>query len=105
MTSPPGYLGREWEAKMRSSALRRLIVVLGLVAALILSGYQGTLETDAQTELEPATHEQSAATSSCTSVTQIPVAECEALVALYNGTDGPNWYRNTGWLATNMPCT
>ena len=89
---------------MRNSAPKRLVIILGLVAALILSGYQSILETDAQTELEPTAHEQSAATFSCTSVTHIPVAECEALVALYNGTDGPNWHRNAGWLATNTLC-
>ncbi len=41
----------------------------------------------------------------CANVTQIPQSECEALVALYNSTNGPNWTTNTGWLATNMPCS
>ena len=31
----------------------------------------------------------------CATNTQIPQAECEALVALYNGTDGANWADNT----------
>jgi len=38
-------------------------------------------------------------------VTEIPQAECEALVALYESTDGDNWTNNTGWLATNTPCS
>ncbi len=42
---------------------------------------------------------------SCTGVTEIPQAECEALVALYNSTDGANWTDNTGWLSTNTPCS
>ncbi|OQW91777.1 MAG: hypothetical protein BWK78_03580, partial [Thiotrichaceae bacterium IS1] len=29
--------------------------------------------------------------TSCAAVTEIPVAECDALVALYNSTDGPHW--------------
>lgn len=45
----------------------------------------------------------------CANVTQIPTVECEALIALYNSTDGPNWSRwntpaNQGWLQTNTPC-
>ena len=34
----------------------------------------------------------------------IPQAEYEALVALYNSTDGANWSNNSGWLDTNTPC-
>ncbi|MEM7129107.1 MAG: leucine-rich repeat domain-containing protein [Chloroflexota bacterium] len=41
----------------------------------------------------------------CANVSEIPLAECEALVALYNSTDGPNWANNSGWLQTNTPCT
>ena len=33
--------------------------------------------------------------SICASVTEIPVSECEALVALYNSTDGDNWNNTT----------
>ena len=40
----------------------------------------------------------------CASVNQIPSAECAALVALYNSTNGPNWADNSGWLASNNPC-
>jgi hypothetical protein len=41
----------------------------------------------------------------CASVTEIPQGECEALVALYNSTSGPNWFVNTGWLQTTTPCS
>jgi len=41
----------------------------------------------------------------CSSVTEIPKSECEALVALYNGTDGDTWVENTGWMVTNTPCS
>jgi len=41
----------------------------------------------------------------CGNVTEIPQAECEALVALYESTDGDNWTDNTDWLATNTPCS
>jgi Leucine-rich repeat (LRR) protein len=44
--------------------------------------------------------------SICTLVTEIPQVECEALVALYNSTDGANWYQSpdNGWNGTNTPC-
>jgi len=42
---------------------------------------------------------------SCDSVTEVPHAECDALVALYNSTAGDSWTINTGWLATDLPCS
>lgn len=40
----------------------------------------------------------------CSAQTSISAAECEALVVLYNSTDGDNWTTRTGWLANNTPC-
>ena len=40
-------------------------------------------------------------TFSCADVTEIPPAECEALVALYNSTNGAGWWDRTNWLVTN----
>lgn len=36
-----------------------------------------------------------------TGTTGIPQAECEALLALYNSTDGENWTNNTNWNTTS----
>jgi hypothetical protein len=44
-----------------------------------------------------------AATYDCSLQTDIPQIECEALVALYNSTNGVNWDTNTNWL-TSTPC-
>lgn len=41
---------------------------------------------------------------SCADVHQIPLAECQALVTLYNSTNGPNWTNQAGWLTSNTPC-
>ncbi|MCP4127384.1 MAG: hypothetical protein GY753_10015, partial [Gammaproteobacteria bacterium] len=41
----------------------------------------------------------------CTAQTEIPQAECEELVALYDATDGFNWKNNSGWKQTNTPCS
>jgi len=39
----------------------------------------------------------------CAGVTEIPPAECQALVDLYNQTHGPSWTVGTNWLQT-QPC-
>ena len=41
----------------------------------------------------------------CASVTEIPVSECDALLALHAATDGANWITRTGWLETDTPCS
>ena len=45
-----------------------------------------------------------AGTYDCTSQSTIPQSECEALVTLYNSTDGDNWTDNTNWLTGEDPC-
>ena len=47
------------------------------------------------------------AATDCTAVTEIPQVECEALVALYNSTDGSNWKDSpdNNWNVTNTPCS
>ncbi len=42
---------------------------------------------------------------SCSYVSEIPTLECEALVALFNATDGTNWTNNSGWLESDIPCS
>jgi Leucine-rich repeat (LRR) protein len=41
---------------------------------------------------------------SCADVTSLPEAECEALVDLYNATNGADWFENSGWLISSDPC-
>lgn len=48
---------------------------------------------------------QALTTFDCSTVTEIPKIQCEALVAFYNATDGDNWSDNTDWLVTNTPCS
>jgi len=44
-------------------------------------------------------------TISCATVSEIPSEECEALIAIYNSTNGEQWKNNTGWTMTNTPCS
>lgn len=41
----------------------------------------------------------------CGSQSQIAAAECQALLALYESTNGPNWLDATGWGANLTPCS
>jgi hypothetical protein len=43
--------------------------------------------------------------TSCADVTEIPQTECQALVDLYNSTNGPGWTNSAGWLQTDTPCS
>ncbi len=38
-------------------------------------------------------------------ITEIPAIEYQALVALYESTNGTGWTNNVGWLRTNTPCS
>jgi hypothetical protein len=40
----------------------------------------------------------------CKQVAGISKKKCQALIALYDSTDGDNWVNNTGWKVTNRPC-
>ena len=41
-----------------------------------------------------------------TAYSQVPQIERDALIALYNSTDGANWKDNTGWMgAAGTECT
>jgi hypothetical protein len=40
----------------------------------------------------------------CNDVSEIPMAECRALVSLYDRTRGRTWQHQDNWLETNTPC-
>ena len=44
-------------------------------------------------------------TFDCTVVKEIPLAECQALIALYTATNGPHWAPEYAWLRADRPCT
>lgn len=74
----------------------RLLLALVLCTAFIAPVLPGTAEALSE-GITPA--------FSCANVTEIPRSECEALVALYNSTDGSNWTNRGGWLASDTPCS
>lgn len=94
------------------------MMVLALMMALLLASCNGPVqpETDPVADLEGELAEETAVvpalptpvmdtTFDCTAVSEIPVAECQALVAFYEATEGANWVDQTGWLQTNAVCS
>ncbi|MBM3284121.1 hypothetical protein FJY90_07850, partial [Candidatus Gottesmanbacteria bacterium] len=73
---------------------KRIYWLLGLIAVVIILF----------SLVRPISNQIHAA-NFCDSVTQIPQAECQALVALYQSTNGPSWYVRDGWLTTTTPCS
>lgn len=43
--------------------------------------------------------------SNCAAVSEIPTAECQDLVNLYDTTNGLSWDNNGGWKSTDTPCS
>jgi hypothetical protein len=41
----------------------------------------------------------------CATISEIPMTECQALVAFYVATDGSNWQDRSGWLQTTTLCS
>lgn len=76
---------------MSAELQRRLIIVF--VMALLLSVLPASLGATAAPELN------------CAGVSQVPLAECQALEALYSSTNGAQWYDKAGWTTTNTPCS
>ncbi len=74
---------------MRSSKTKLLQSFAWIGLLIVLGGWQSLAwaETD------------------CNAVTEIPTEQCEALVALYDSTDGDNWKDKTDWKQTNTPCS
>ncbi|MBN2005170.1 MAG: leucine-rich repeat domain-containing protein [Anaerolineae bacterium] len=69
----------------------KLFVVALLVGLLLSSGKSMSLRA------APSAYD-------CATATGLPQAECEALVALYNATDGDHWANRSNWLETSTPC-
>ena len=73
-------------------------IILGAVAAATLVGLLVASSADAQEG------ERSATAVFCTTQQAVPRVECEALVELYQRTDGPHWLHQAGWLVEPNVC-
>ncbi len=85
-----------------------VFVLAACTSSQVATDTPAAIVTSAATDT-PAAVATSAATvtpviAECAQVTEIPQAECAALVALYKSANGPNWTDNTDWLKTATPC-
>jgi|GEM_PF-5035665 len=71
------------------------ILTTALFVALCLSLFSDTVAYAETEEVD---------SFNCNNVVEIPTIECQALVKLYNSTEGPQWIQKSGWLANNTPC-
>ena len=72
-------------------------VLFTLLLVLAISGL-----TQPMVALAGSVHD---AFTDCNNQSEIPSAECQALVALYNTTNGSSWMDHNGWLQTDTPCS
>jgi uncharacterized repeat protein (TIGR01451 family) len=79
---------REIYVKTKSKSLLLVSLSLAILILLTLSSAQPI----------------AAQSYDCSSQNDIPISECQALVDLYNSTNGPNWTDNRNWLITE-PCS
>lgn len=78
--------------------MSRLMIGIGVLVLLILSGCTGPAPAAVETPVIPAEG------AFCTGVTEIPGSECQALVDFYEATGDKEWVDNSGWLDIATPC-
>lgn len=78
-----------------------------LLLSAMLGGMIGYLNSYSDTEaFAPAPSIVPRQTQfNCSTVSEIPQSECEALVTLYEQTGGVNWIKKMNWLNTATPCS
>ncbi len=79
------------------TSLHRRLIVLALLTLSSLTAWAALAQTTASAPQAP--------TFACADVEEIPFAECQALVDLYQATNGPQWPIQGSWLVTSTPCT
>lgn len=65
---------------------KHFLLVAGFTFLLVILLMQSGLQID-----DAAAQAHVTTTFDCSAVSEIPQTECEALVALYNSTNGPSW--------------
>src|SRR5512137_996975 len=81
---------------MNRNTVGLLSAIIPLMLVLSLGDAMPHVRAAGQDHLEPGT--RLAVDCSQPAVTNIPTADCNALVALYNSTNGPGWTYQTRWM-------
>jgi hypothetical protein len=77
--------------RTRSLTVFAMLVSVAELILLILGGLRPAAAQAQNKSMAPV----APTAFDCTSVSEIPLAECQALVALYNSTNGANWSNNS----------
>jgi hypothetical protein len=97
-----------------SARIRIFLSVIGLISILAACGPApavntspppATLEAEIASTPTNTTGTEMNVSFDCSNVQEIPLEECQALVAIYESTDGDHWIENSGWLVNETPCT
>lgn len=88
--------------RTRHAPLFLLIALLLLPTSALGAGSSGSAGSTSGSQATPVT---APAEFACANVEEIPLAECQALVDLFNSTGGLHWGAKAGWLVTFTPCT
>jgi len=91
------------KGKKMKNKINRLIIALLLMTVLFTISACGSKEAtpvivNTQQEVLTTPVSISPKNFDCASVTEVPASECQALVALYNTTNGNGWLNKSGWL-------
>jgi hypothetical protein len=90
--------------------------IFSSAATFLLAACSAAPSVDSPTPLPPGavvdsspTHQATAETHTspsfdCQKIQELSVEECQALVALYERTNGNHWQENSGWLVDETPC-
>ena len=83
--------------KMFTTSLSQRTLALLLAFVLLIL-------TQSSSSIESARASPYAANAICSTVSEIPTSECDALADFYQSTNGATWINNSNWLQTTTPC-
>ncbi len=68
-------------------------------------GWDGGTDRHFEGDIHEVKIYQKALTFFCSDVSEIPFAQCQTLMDLYESSNGENWTNNEGWNVGNTPCS
>lgn len=83
------------EGKMKTNTLRPILLFVATILLIASSACGSKKPTPEATIVVPV---EPVPSFDCSKVTDVPQAECEALLVLYSTTNGSGWLNKTGWM-------
>lgn len=83
---------------MKTKSLRPVVLFLVTLLLLTSSACGSNKSTPEATIIVPVVPVEPLTDFNCTTVTDVPQTECQALLMLYSTTNGDGWLNKTGWM-------